>query len=98
MCMAVLPTPSIWIPGPDPGPHRERGEEPLERHDAAPRHTGGQGRQLAGRGLHSSASQLNLSHSDTKTHPSHPLILPYNPKANPKQPLNAPLSHRKRLC
>ena len=31
------------------------------------------------RGLLSSTSQLNLSHSDTKTHPSHPVILPYTP-------------------
>jgi len=34
---------------------------------------------MAGRGLHSSTSQLNLSRFETETHPAHPSILPSTP-------------------
>ena len=42
------------------------------------------------RGLHSSTSQLNLSHYDMNTHPTHPVILPYTLYTTPTQPLAAP--------
>ena len=45
---------------------------------------------VIGRGLHSFTSQLNSSHSDTKAHPTHPVILPYTPSTTPEQPLDAP--------
>ena len=44
----------------------------------------------AGRDLHSSTVQLNLSHFWHKMHPIHPLIPPNTPYTPPTQPLNAP--------
>jgi hypothetical protein len=52
---------------------------------------------VAGRGLHSSTFQLNLSRFRHKIHPEHPLLTPATPSTPPEQPLNAPPIQQKAL-
>jgi len=59
------------------------------RHHEAQHSEGVPGPGHRGMGLHSSTSQLNLTVSETSTHPKHPLI-------PPEHPLNSPYTNHER--
>ena len=55
-------------------------------------------RLLAGRGLHSSTIQLNLSRSSHNIHPEQPTMPPNTALRPPQQPLHAPPIQQKALA
>jgi hypothetical protein len=57
----------------------------------------GMKRVVVGRGLHSSTFPAKPEPFLSRNNPNHPLIPHNTPYMHPKQPLNAPLPHRKRL-